>query len=134
MRQLLFVSLLFSSSTLLAQESLHSISASIKGSGANEKQVICELYDSKKDFLKKAVAKITQPVNANGEAICEFGEFKAGDYAVTVIHDVDSNGELKTNFLGLPKEPVGMSNNHVPKFGPPKFKKSKNSSRFGLSI
>ena len=102
-----------------------SISAKITGAKANQGQVMCELYANKKDFLKKAVAKITQPVDANGQATCEFGQHASGDYAVTVIHDVDSNGELKTNFLGLPKEPVGMSNNHVPKFGPPKFKKAK---------
>lgn len=30
---------------------------------------------------------------------------------VTVHHDEDGNGRLKTNFIGMPKEGVGISNN-----------------------
>ena len=45
----------------------------------------------------------------------------AGEYAVRVMHDKDSNGELKTNMLGMPTEPWGMSNDAMGKFGPPKW-------------
>jgi uncharacterized protein (DUF2141 family) len=45
-----------------------------------------------------------------------------GTYAVSIYHDLNENGELDSKFMGIPKEPVGFSNNYFPKFGPPKFK------------
>ena len=35
----------------------------------------------------------------------------AGSYAVQVIHDENDNGKLDTNFLGIPSEGYGFSNN-----------------------
>lgn len=39
--------------------------------------------------------------------------------AVTVHHDEDANGRIKTNFIGIPSEGVGVSNNRggIPNFG-----------------
>ncbi len=37
-------------------------------------------------------------------------QLNPGKYAVAVIHDVNSNGEMDVNGLGIPKEPVGFSN------------------------
>ena len=45
-----------------------------------------------------------------------------GEYALSIFHDSNNNGELDTNFIGIPKEPVALSNNARPKFGPPKYK------------
>jgi len=44
-----------------------------------------------------------------------------GEYALSAFYDKDSDGELDTNFIGLPKEPIAMSNNAVAKMGPPKY-------------
>jgi uncharacterized protein (DUF2141 family) len=44
-----------------------------------------------------------------------------GTYAVSVQHDADNDGKLKTNFIGMPKEGVGISNNPG---GMPSFTKS----------
>jgi uncharacterized protein (DUF2141 family) len=44
-----------------------------------------------------------------------------GTYSISLHHDVDGNGELKTNFLGIPREPIGASNNAKARFGPPSF-------------
>jgi uncharacterized protein (DUF2141 family) len=47
---------------------------------------------------------------------------RPGRYAVLVVYDKNSNGKMDKNFLGVPKEPVGLSRNPTaPKFGPPKF-------------
>jgi uncharacterized protein (DUF2141 family) len=42
-----------------------------------------------------------------------------GAYAVSVHHDEDGDGKLKTNFIGMPKEGVGVSNNPggMPSYG-----------------
>ena len=42
-------------------------------------------------------------------------------YAVSVFHDEDSDGKLKTNWLGMPREGVGSSNNAKGWMGPPRF-------------
>lgn len=41
-----------------------------------------------------------------------------GNYAILVFHDENNNGELDTNFFGLPKEGVGNSTNYrgIPSF------------------
>ena len=44
-----------------------------------------------------------------------------GKYAITIFHDVNDNEELDTNFIGIPKEPYGFSNNPKSSFGPPGF-------------
>ena len=51
-----------------------------------------------------------------------FTNLPAGTYAVAVIHDENNNGKLDTNFVGIPKEGIAVSNNAVPKFSAPKFK------------
>jgi uncharacterized protein (DUF2141 family) len=51
-------------------------------------------------------------------------ELETGNYAFAVYHDVDGSGAMNKNFIGLPEEPVGLSNNHRPRFGPPRYKKA----------
>lgn len=48
-----------------------------------------------------------------------------GEYALSVFQDLDNDGKLLRNFLGMPKEPAGLSNNLRPKLGPPKFRDAK---------
>jgi uncharacterized protein (DUF2141 family) len=43
-----------------------------------------------------------------------------GEYAITVLHDENRNGKLDTDFLGIPTEGFGASNN-VSSMGPPSF-------------
>ena len=45
-----------------------------------------------------------------------------GDYVVVSYLDKDNNDVLTGNFLGMPKEPFGFSNNVREKMGPPKWK------------
>jgi len=42
---------------------------------------------------------------------CEFPGVAAGTYAVSAFHDENSNGKLDRNFMGIPREGVGASNN-----------------------
>ncbi len=45
-----------------------------------------------------------------------------GKYAVKIFHDENNNGKMDTNFVGIPKEKWGTSNNVKAKFAPPNFK------------
>jgi uncharacterized protein (DUF2141 family) len=40
-----------------------------------------------------------------------FNNLAPGSYAVSIQHDEDGDGKLKTNFIKMPKEGVGVSNN-----------------------
>lgn len=40
-----------------------------------------------------------------------FTDVPPGDYAITVFHDEEQLGKPKTNFLGMPTSPIGLSNN-----------------------
>lgn len=44
-----------------------------------------------------------------------------GTYAVTVYEDLNGNHKLDHNIIGIPREPVGASNNPKGRFGPPRF-------------
>ncbi len=91
----------------------------------NSKGVVqVTLYDKEADFLKEdSKTAITIRVEIEDKkAACEFVGVKPGKYAVALMHDEDKNGEMKTNFIGLPKEGIGMSRNAKPRFGPPKWK------------
>ncbi len=43
---------------------------------------------------------------------------------MTVFQDLNANGKMDKNWLGIPKEPYGFSNNPKMSFGPPSFKDS----------
>ncbi len=44
------------------------------------------------------------------EARCDFEDIPPGRYALAVIHDENMNGKLDANWLGVPKEGYGFSN------------------------
>ena len=41
------------------------------------------------------------------------------------FQDKDNDGELKSNWIGIPKEPVATSNNAKGSMGPPKYNDAK---------
>lgn len=95
----------------------------IDGLRSDRGQVLCELFSSAADFPKKPEKAMAHDESTilNGHAMCQFESIPSGTYAVSVFHDENSNGKLDTNFLGIPREGVGASNNAKGHLGPPKF-------------
>jgi uncharacterized protein (DUF2141 family) len=90
--------------------------------------VHCTLWKSPEGFpkeYKKAAARVDAQGIKDKRARCVFTGVEAGTWAISVFHDEDGNGELKTNFVGVPQEPLGFSNNAKATFGPPKFDDAK---------
>jgi uncharacterized protein (DUF2141 family) len=54
-------------------------------------------------------------------AQCIFENLPYGEYAMVFFHDENENRNLDTNFIGIPVEGYGVSNNPRSFFGPPKF-------------
>ena len=50
-----------------------------------------------------------------------FANIENGKYAISVYHDENSNKKLDKNFIGIPKEDYGFSNNPSSSLGAPKM-------------
>lgn len=61
----------------------------------------------------------------NHEAVWTFKNIIFGTYAIKVFHDEDDDDEFDTNFLGIPTEDYGFSNNASGQFGPPSWDDAK---------
>jgi len=87
--------------------------------------VYVAVYNSDDDWLSEdgvfASEKVAIADALDGELVRTELQLPLDDYALTVFYDADGDGELDTNFIGIPKEPFAMSNNAVAKFGPPKY-------------
>jgi uncharacterized protein (DUF2141 family) len=87
--------------------------------------IVVWVYDKPDDWLSdRVLTSKTVPVagNRTGDTVTVALELPAGEYALSVFQDINADGKLARNFIGLPKEPAGLSNNAVPRFGPPKYK------------
>ncbi len=83
------------------------------------------IYDNKNDWLGSSTVQkrsLTVLENNVGGVVTTSFEVEPGEYAISVHHADNDNGKMDTNFIGIPKEPTGLSNGAVPKFGPPKYK------------
>jgi uncharacterized protein (DUF2141 family) len=92
----------------------------------DEGQVVIALLDSAEAYEQEKVAfRSATPKISGGRASTTFEDVPHGTYALKVFHDRNGNGELDTNFLGLPKEHFGFSNNAMGRFGPPEFEQAR---------
>ena len=99
------------------------IHVEIDGLRNDKGQVVCALFSSAGDFPKKrrqshCAHHVRHLAWACGLRI---SRRPSGTYAVSVFHDENSNGKMDTNFMGIPREGVGASNDAQGHFGPPKF-------------
>ena len=100
------------------------VQVEINGVEKHEGSLVVRLYDSKKAWLKDAAHEASVELDSGNTSsvVTVPMTVPSGDYAVHVYHDLDGNGKMKTNFIGIPKEPTGVSNDAKGKMGPPKFK------------
>ena len=131
MRRNLGVLCLFAAFLMSSQHSLPQVQVpqaslihvDIAGLRNDRGQVFCALYSSADGFpkdSKKAIARVSSAIS-HEHAVCEFSGIAPGTYAVSVFHDENSHGKLDTNFMGIPREGVGASNNAKGHRGFPKF-------------
>lgn len=70
----------------------------------------------------KAIRQQTADIDPRSlDARVVFRDLPYGTYAVSVLHDENGNGEMDKNFMGIPKEGYGASNNPRKRMGPPGF-------------
>ena len=81
-------------------------------------QICLAIYNSKETFLdaSKVAHAQAMPVPGTGSLEIQLPDLPPGQYAASIFHDLNGNGKLDTNLLGIPTEPYGFSNNVRPKF------------------
>ena len=82
------------------------------------------IYNKKESFLKKPIKSTIIKIE-NKKALVLFRNLPKGIYAVSFVHDENDNKKMDTNFIGIPKEDYGCSNNAIGFMGPPKYKDAK---------
>lgn len=78
-----------------------------------------EAFPSKKELaIQKGFLKIEPGAT---EIQVEFKDLEAGTYAASFYQDLNNNGKLDKNFLGIPREPIGHTMDPPILLGPPRF-------------
>ncbi|WP_109852932.1 DUF2141 domain-containing protein [Aquimarina sp. AU58] len=123
-------SLFFAVSLFLGILSINStgqILVKVKGIKNYKGYIQVDIYKTNKGFptseefaFKKLRFKVQK-----GENDLIINNLQHGTYAIAIYHDENSNEKLDTNFIGIPKEKTGVSNNpnsrSIPSFSDARF-------------
>ena len=111
--------------TLVFSAAVHAGDISVNMDGAPENSVLVfQIYDSPNAFgdFRDPVKEVRANYRSDGQYVID--DVPTGDLALLVFVDENNNGLIDKNFIGIPKEPLGLSNNYRPK-GPPVFESAK---------
>ena len=102
------------------RDSLVTLTLAVEGASTDEGQVLVALFDTEEGFTDDPV--LAAILKAGIDEVLWTVEVAPGTYAAAAVHDKDANGELNKNFLGMPREPYGFSNDARGRTGPPSFR------------
>jgi uncharacterized protein (DUF2141 family) len=108
---------------LTQQNAKNEILVSILGLKNQKGQVLVYLFASKTGFPTefKSAFKSGKAIISGTDSQFNFSEIPPGNYAIAIVHDENGDNKLGTNFIGIPSEGIGVSNNPKGTLGPPKF-------------
>lgn len=75
-------------------------------------------FTSEKGCMTKEVAASSTSMRVS------LPQLSPGKFAIKVFHDENDNRQLDVNWMGIPKEPYGFSNDAMGTFGPPSFQQA----------
>ncbi len=119
---ILAIGLILSSSLFGQTESCdgntYNLKVEIEGFRNTNGNVLVQVITEKKEVLKSFILDLK-------EKKCTFtvDNLPKGKYAIRYFHDENKNQDMDTNFMGIPTEGYGFSNNAKGFFGPPDFEK-----------
>lgn len=100
------------------------IHAEIEGVRGDEGRIACAFFQPGDGFPVASPPShaviVTAPIR-EGSAACVFRDVPPGTYAIAAIHDENRNGDLDRNWLGIPAEGYGFSENASASLGAPSF-------------
>lgn len=90
-----------------------------------EGEIAIGVFNNESSFLKVNEELKTAKVKINNHTEKHiFTSLPKGKYAISLYHDENKNNKCDLNFIGIPKEGFGFSNNYVPFISSPSFKDS----------
>ena len=114
-----FMSLSFNFMTLA--QNTYTITVDINNIGSTDGAILLAIFDSEETFLEKGL-KEARLTPEKGTVTYKFEDIIPGIYTISAVHDLNDNGGLDTNFIGIPTEPYGVSKDGKQNFGPPSYK------------
>ena len=94
----------------------------ITGATSEKGEIGCALFRGAAGFPMDSVKATGLWIKAKpGSVECKFENLSPGAYALSVSHDLNGNRKTDTNFVGMPTEAWGVSNNARPRFRAPRF-------------
>jgi uncharacterized protein (DUF2141 family) len=98
------------------------LTVNVSGITESSGEIGCALFKAAEGFPMDN-SKATQLwLRADSKGVvCSFADLPEGNYAVAVSHDFNGNKKVDTNFVGMPTEPWGASNNARPLLRAPRF-------------
>jgi MipA family protein len=85
--------------------------------------VALALFDSANTFGDLRDPFRLETYTLDGREVYVLADIPAGEYALMVYYDENGSMAIDKNFIGIPTEPLGFSNNYQPK-GPPSYSRA----------
>jgi uncharacterized protein (DUF2141 family) len=105
-------------------QSSSTISLEVSGFKNTRGTLNCRLFTKPADFPDgEGILTVRVPI-AGPNTSCTFLNIEPGTYAVAAVHDENSDGKLDKNFVGVPSEGYGVSNNKTYALSAPKWDES----------
>ncbi|MBR7800843.1 DUF2141 domain-containing protein [Undibacterium fentianense] len=117
-------SLILVSTLLAAQVWAADLTVEVIGISQAKGDIQIAIFDQQNQWLRKAKAS-KKLIASEGKVQIVFENLADGEYGLSAFHDLNSDGKLDTNVIGIPTEPYGFSNDAVGNFGPPSFTDAK---------
>jgi len=86
-----------------------SFTLEITGINVNQGQIYVKIYSNDRDY-RNDVPYVVYVLESSRQSIVHSFDILEGEYLIALFQDTNNNGKLDTNFLGFPREPVGLSN------------------------
>ena len=100
---------------VMARTDFHDLTVEVTDVRGKEGELVIALFEKEAGFPDQTT-KAARVARVSPETPRHtFQNLPEGKYVVVVFHDRDKNGKIEKSLLGLPKEPVGLSNH--PKLG-----------------
>jgi uncharacterized protein (DUF2141 family) len=107
-----------------AQSSCPGIHVKILGIRNSAGTVACALFKGPDGFPTEYMHSATNIMMMkvqDKQARCDFADIPPGTYALAVIHDENKDGKLEANWVGVPTEGYGFSNDAKALMSAPSF-------------
>ena len=137
---LLHLALHINNSTVRSKQPKSNIQVTVTNVSPQKGEIMAALFADEKAFPNdsKAAFKVAKTTANGGKAVLQFEQVPPGTYAIALFHDVNGDGKLNTNFIGIPKEGYGVSKNVKNLFSGPTYKQAsfehRNSSNLTITM